>query len=786
MKISVFKSLYNANETPYNLDVLEVFDMIKNPNPSLKAQVDYLRSIYPSKEYDQKKKDLLAIQFNGTFTSRRITGLKEHSGLMIIDLDKMPTEKEYNETWQLLIECPYVFILFKSPSGLGIKGAVKIPVSNASEHKRRFEAYKKYINCEYWDDKNKDISRTCFYSCDENAHINLNALEFTDIEPEKGYKVSEAMPEIPITDEDEIIKRIEKFDFGGFVDGNRNEFIFKMACSFSEYGISEVTANSYFLKYIQSDFDEYEIKNIVKNSYRKAQHGTRVFENTKKKERANEMISKGYSAKIISEKLGIAEDTINDMKSENEDFETFWTTVEKRGKITITISPTLYTRFLERNGFAKFYPETTISSVFVRVIENKVNLVSETQIKDFVLEYLKEKKQFDVWDYCATSTGMFSDKYLSMLRSINLRMLSDTKDSAYIPFQNGVVKITSEGISLLRYIDVDGYIWNDQIIKRDFVKNDLYANDFEDFVSKVSAENLERTQALESTIGYLLHTYKDKTDQKAIIFNDQEIDDNPNGGSGKSLMLTALGYLRKSIKIDGKSFNPHKSDFVYQRVNIDTQILCFDDVKKNFDFEQLFSLITEGITVNRKNKDEIFIPFERSPKIVITTNYVIAGAGTSHDRRRHEIEFNQYFNNKRTPLNEYGRLLFDSWNIEDWIKFDNYMIKCLQIFLITGLRKPVSINTEAKKLIQSTCKDFYDWVMEGNLPDDIIYVGTCLNAFKEEYLTFKDLAPKVFSRWIQVYLEYKGIEYTKSRDARGVYIHIKKEKIDINAIMYGE
>jgi len=93
--------------------------------------------------------------------------------------------------------------------------------------------------------------------------------------------------------------------------------------------------------------------------------------------------------------------------------------------------------------------------------------------------------------------------------------------------------------------------------------------------------------SLESTLGYLIHSYKDKTDQKAIIFNDQEIDDNPNGGSGKSLMLAALGYFRRVVKIDGKAFNPGKSDFVYQRVNLDSQILAFDDVKRNFDFEQL-------------------------------------------------------------------------------------------------------------------------------------------------------------------------------------------------------
>lgn len=769
------------------MSVLDVFNMIKNPTAKQRAQVDYLRSIYPSAEYDKKKTNLMSIQFNGIFNSRRESGLEEHSGLMIIDLDKMPGENEYQQTWQLLQECPFIFMLFRSPSGCGIKGVVRIPKSTAKEHTRRFNAFEKYISSEYWDSKNKDISRTCFYSYDENAYLNQNAIEFTDMAPDTGGTVAEIEPYFAITDEDEIIKRLQKFDFGTFIPGERNQHLFKMACTFCEYGVSEVTADQFFARYIQPDFDHSEIKRIVKNGYRKATYGSKAFEDKPKKDRAVTMVRQGFEPKIIAEKLSIPTEVVDELKAEDDDNLTFWTkSVNKKGKTTIEISPIAYTRFLERNGYAKFYPESTISSVFVRVIENKVNLVSETQIKDFVLDYLRDAKENEVWDYCAMHLTMFSEKYLSMLKSINLKMLKDAKDCGYIPFRNYVVKISADKVEPLRYIDVDGYIWNDQIIQRDYVHMTDYSNDFQDFVSKVSAENSERVNALETTIGYLLHTYKDKTDQKAIIFNDQEIDDNPNGGSGKSLMLTALGYLRKVVKIDGKSFNPTKSDFVYQRVSIDTQILAFDDVKRNFDFEQLFSLITEGITVNRKNKDEIFIPFERSPKIVITTNYVIAGAGTSHDRRRHELEFNQYFNNKRTPLSEYGRLLFDSWTESDWSKFDNYMIGCMRSFLKVGLSRPISINTTAKKFIQATCKEFYDWTADGNINiGERMHISHLIGRFKEEYTTFKDLSNKSFAKWIQLYCEFNGYEFEKNRDNAGTYIQIlENEKPNMHDLLY--
>jgi hypothetical protein len=117
-----------------------------------------------------------------------------------------------------------------------------------------------------------------------------------------------------------------------------------------------------------------------------------------------------------------------------------------------------------------------------------------------------------------------------------------------------------------------------------------------------------------------MHTFKTSANNRAIILNDETISENPNGGSGKGLFWNALSKVKKVSSIDGKSFNFDKS-FLYQTVSPDTQLLIFDDVKKNFDFERLFSIITEGMTIEKKNQDAIQIPVQKSPKIIITTNY---------------------------------------------------------------------------------------------------------------------------------------------------------------------
>ena len=186
---------------------------------------------------------------------------------------------------------------------------------------------------------------------------------------------------------------------------------------------------------------------------------------------------------------------------------------------------------------------------------------------------------------------------------------------------------------------------------------DVIDCDFRKFVGNISGNIEKNITSLESTIGYLMHGYKNFSYSPAVILNDENITPNPEGGTGKGLFMNAHGQMKKLVVIDGKSFNFERS-FAYQLVSADTQILCFDDVKKHFDFERLFSVVTEGLTLEKKNKDAIKIPFSKSPKIAITTNYVIKGEGSSFERRRFELEFKQHYSQFHTPFMEFKKLFF--------------------------------------------------------------------------------------------------------------------------------
>src|SRR5690606_34159818 len=303
------------------------------------------------------------------------------------------------------------------------------------------------------------------------------------------------------------------------------------------------------------------------------------------------------------------------------------------------------------------------------------------------------------YDFMAGNSGYFRYDFLSLLDTTDVELKEDTKNLCYLYYKNCVLEVSKDSVREIDYIDINGYVWKRQIIDREFKKFDHHDSVYRKFIWLISGKSVPRYNSLKSVIGYLLHSYKTSANNKAIIFNDETISENPNGGSGKGLFWNALKHMKKVSAIDGKTFEFTKS-FPYQTVSTDTQILVFDDVKKNFNFESLFSLITEGITLEYKGQDAIQIPVEKSPKILITTNYTLGGIGGSHERRKFEIEMSSYFNSKHTPLDEFGHMLFGDWDDDEWLRFDNYMVNCVQYYLENGLVSHAFNNLETRKLIK--------------------------------------------------------------------------------------
>ena len=669
---------------------------------------------------------------------------------------------------------------------------VRIP-PDIDNHVYYFRALEEYFNSNYFDKNCKDISRVCYESYDPLIHINDKATTWdiiADIEYKEVVRY-EDVETIPITDENKIVDILiswwtKKYPM---VEGERNHNCFVLAMAFNDYGINKSLAQFILYQYESSNFTKREINTTIDSAYKNtSKFGTKYYEDDEAVSKIREMVRKGHNRKDVRKEMqkknidSNAVDSVIDRIEEEDNNQSFWSV----NKSKINLIHIAFKNFLEDNGFYKFCPEGGKNYVFVRVTNNLVDHTSEKEIKDFVLNYLLDLGDSFVYNYFADKTRFFKEDFLSLLSTIDIYFIEDTKDTAYLYYRNCAVKITKGSVEPIDYFDLGGYVWKDHVIDRNFKKCKIGKCDYQKFVSNICGGDDTRITSMESTIGFLMHGHKNQSFCPAVILNDEVISDNPEGGTGKGLFMNALSKMKKIVTIDGKSFNFEKS-FAYQLVSADTQILVFDDVKKMFDFERLFSVVTEGLTLEKKNKDAIKIPFDKSPKIAITTNYAIKGAGNSFARRKWELELHQYYSKSFTPLDEFGKLMFGDWNEDEWCSFDNYMISCLQFYMTYGLKESKFINLKIRQLSAETCYDFIEWcgLIDGQKKseylreDERIYKQDLYYKFTDEY---PDYAPKSkmtisrtrFYKWLKAYAIFRTDKVPEEgKDMRGRWIIIK-------------
>jgi len=792
-KVTLFKNI-KETETPFYRGIDVVLKRIKDG--ASKHLVKRIRTEKIKAERNELKKLLPAICFSGLFNKRLDSAINEHSGFICLDFDGYEKKKILLEHKERLTKDGYVYSVFISPSGNGLKAIVKIP-SIADNHVSYFNSLNKYFDSTYFDKTCKNISRVCYESYDPLIHINENSLLWDTIsEPEYTEVVKHRdAPTIPITDENKIVDILVKWWTKKYpmVEGQRNQNVFILAMAFNDYGVNKALAGFILNQYITKDFNQGEISRTIESAYaHSANFGTKYYEDEDKLTVIKSKIRKGVSKKEIRLQLNdsgidgeVIESVITRIEDENSKM-TFW---EKSEKGAIKMVHFSFKKFLEDKGFYKYCPEGGKHYVFVKVTNNLIDHTSEKEIKDFILNYLLELEDLSIYNYFADQVRFFREEFLCLLSTIDIYFIEDSKDSAYLYYKNCAVKITKDKIEPIDYIDLGGYVWKDHIITRKFKMCDDISCDYKTFIYNICANDLERTKTMESTIGFMMHGHKNLSYCPAVILNDEVISDNPEGGTGKGLFMNALTQMKKLVVIDGKQFAFEKS-FPYQLVSADTQILCFDDVKKHFDFERLFSVVTEGLTLEKKNKDAIKIPFGKSPKIAITTNYAIKGTGNSFARRKWEVELHPAYSKNFTPLDEFGKHFFADWNEGEWCVFDNYMTACLQDYLSTGLVKSKFVNVNIRQLSAETSHEFIEWcgLVQGYQKNENLVIGmkTSMQDLYYDFTSeYPDYAPKAkmtisrtkFYKWLVAYANFTtGTAPEEGRDVSGRWFIIVKPK----------
>ena len=161
--------------------------------------------------------------------------------------------------------------------------------------------------------------------------------------------------------------------------------------------------------------------------------------------------------------------------------------------------------------------------VFVRIVDQIIEEVSVTHIQDAFIHFLESlpeevsngiSREFLIGKFYRQPPHYFCDNRLSLLRSKEPFLFSkDSKSDCRIYFKNGFVLCNPDGYQLLPYTQMDGLIWKDQIVERDFIFLNFMSltpserGVFSIFIYNVSGKNSKRYDSLTTIIGYLLHSF---------------------------------------------------------------------------------------------------------------------------------------------------------------------------------------------------------------------------------------------------------------------------------------
>jgi uncharacterized protein DUF5906 len=451
----------------------------------------------------------------------------------------------------------------------------------------------------------------------------------------------------------------------------------------------------------------------------------------------------------------------------------------EKSNIIFDLEYRLLTKYLINNLFKVIILGD--ETYYVHINNNILSYVNDRHIRTYVRNYLEDYGYYSDIDEKNRLEEKFSRSGDSIYKAIysglpdskeeilNL-ILKDNKDETYITFNNSVLKITKDSKQQLAYDEIGHYVWKSSLLKRNYNASDQNTSEFQKFLkfvctSRDENENLkfnaDKYNSIITCYGYLLCNYKDPSKHVAVILTDESLFDSNQGGTGKSLFTRALSEMRETLTLDGKNLNLD-SPFWLMNVKPSTEIINIDDADEKIKFDKFFTMITGDMSIEQKNKDRFVIPFKDSPKFCFTSNWVLKGSGDSHDRRKLEIEFSNYFNSEHTPKDEFGHLLYDDWTEDEWNRFYDFSIECIQNYLNNGIMHYDQMNLPYKKLESNTTEEFADFVVNEIQLDKIYDYKINLELYNNR--SNSTISPTKFTQMLKEYSKYKKCYFDKARN----------------------
>lgn len=277
MICTIFENI-SETKNPYYISINTALQRIKNGKSE--KQINKIRACNNKDERNELKSELPCILYAGKFSQRFDNKIIQHSGFIALDFDSITNINELKEAFK---NDKYVYAVWISPSGNGIKVLVQIPV-NPEKHKNYFYALQQHFDCSTFDSRCSNLSRVCYESYDPDIFINPKSEIFNKtIEPVKRTPVKVFTEKFNNVNDSETYEKLliwlNKKE--SFVQGNRNNYLYLLASAMNVYGINKDNALS-ILEYDFSSMKK-EIQRIVKSAYHNVEsHNTKSFSKLQK------------------------------------------------------------------------------------------------------------------------------------------------------------------------------------------------------------------------------------------------------------------------------------------------------------------------------------------------------------------------------------------------------------------------------------------------------------------------------------------------------------------------
>lgn len=657
--------------------------------------------------------------------------LKEHSGLIAIDIDKKDNPKlRTNDTIDKEAVAQFV-----SPGGEGLKLIYRCKrTHDPAEHRRIFDAiverFKKIGVAINVDPIVKSIVGLQYVSSDPDVYYNpktkLIVKPLPPIDKKKFKAHSDRSIEQVKLELDEYIKALGKKDvtndyeswlnvlFGlsyTLGEGGR-EYAHRICKNYPSYSESETNEkfDSCLESFVAGNVDKpITIASVFKIiaggiSKPKAKQLAKRFNQTHAKPTTN----KNSNGKKGGEKSNDKESTVLESPElaglvKYKLFLFKPTTDKKTGEINdLSIAKLNLNAFevlLTSLGFYRY------QKLFVHIKDNIVEAVDVSDVLYRVTQYIESDGDYNFtyketefkfsWEDIAhrwreiRAVPSTSTQIWASLKHWSPNLLKDSAIESYVPYKNGVVVVSAKSIKLLPYKEIKFEVWKERILPRDF-KIAKRKGMFEIFFANVmgrgnSIKERIRSEAYRRAVwyyGYMLQGTKRQSTARAWLLYDTIAGN--NGRNGKTIVGSAVGYIRSVAVIDGKRVDLNDR-FAFQVVKPWTDVILIDDADRKTSLNSLFNMITGTTTADRKNID----PIQAMIKIMITTNWILESAGRSESGRQFVSQVGSFYadyakdqGNTIQPIVDYhGKEFFTDWDAKDWSEFDTFSLNALQYHL---------------------------------------------------------------------------------------------------------